>query len=1206
MAYDNLCMYCFEDRGGESVCPHCGRDSNAAVPQIQLLPGSLVYNGRFLVGRALGQDATGIVYAAYDTRRDSKLRIREYLPRDCAERLNDGGIVPIAGREDQFDAGLKKLRASVNREQDPKKRHFFFEENGTAYIAQRKNAAGASSASSASADPDDDDNGRARMVIIAIIATVVVILAAILLIKLFNGALSSDQDLPQAPTLDPNQVWIPAESPTPTPYVAPTFAALVDPDLSWMDYTYEGDVEADYQRQVTPTPRITLAPSTTTDYRSVSRRSSAADIRALQQSLVTLGWLDYTGITGEYDDATKQAVKDFQSYINKEYRPAEPLTVDGQAGPKTLRWLDETKASRPTATPTPMITASPADTGVIDANSSTSQIRTLQRALMALGILPEGNETGRYDQATAAAVRAFQTEVNRRRGFDVLEVTGKVDSLTYAYLRYYVEQYQARVTATPEITATPSPTPVATDTPEPASTSYETNATVDANSSAEDIKRVQSLLASIGMLSARGVDGVYGAGTIAAVAEFQQWVNIQRGEEILPPTGEADALTQAYLEYCQSNNLWPRGTPTPVPTATPTSTPFIPTPTPTPAPTETPTEAPTATPEPTEEPDPYENIEITVDKDSPVESILFMQQMLHDVGLLSEDGVDGKFGRGTTAAILAFQQWFNANQDEYVLPETGQFDNTTRLALEYAVDHEIYVVEPTATPTQVPTAVPTEAPTPTPVPTEVPTPEPTAEPTAEPTPAAPINLLIAFGGELVEDQVFTVTGDSVQVRWAADGDVECYYVYVNDGSGQSVASQEAITSTSFNIRTSLMNPGEVYSLTIAALPAGGTQADLVERTVTFMLPAPEPTDTPEPKPTAPPVTAPRLTLNGAEPDAEGVLHISGETFTINWESEGKVRGYLVRVSDPSGEIVYDNTTSKTSVTARSELFQRGATYTIRVTAYPEGGGDALTTTAKLRRGQSATAIPTAEPTPTPEPTEAPTPTPAPTPSPVPTVAPIGAPVIVVGGASYVEDGVTYMSGDTVIISWSADGAVESYTVYVENQDGNRVTLGPTTDTSRALNTSTLSAGTYTVTVGAKPAYGTDDDMRWSSYRFNLATTTAVPTAVPTQAPTIEPTETPAAPTPVPMNLEEPVTAQSDPQIIQQVQIRLYSLGLLSTEGTEIGALDQKTLQAVVVFQTMVNDKFGVSLPIVDPTDPYAQIDVQTLKALFQVERNDIE
>ena len=144
MAYENLCMYCFEDNGGNDVCPHCGRDARAAVPQIQLLPGTLVYHDRFLIGRALGQDASGIVYAALDTKRGTKIRIREYLPRDSARRLNSGEVVPEPGAEDAFEAGLQKLRASVEEVEDPAKRHFFFEENGTGYIAQRKNAAAAS------------------------------------------------------------------------------------------------------------------------------------------------------------------------------------------------------------------------------------------------------------------------------------------------------------------------------------------------------------------------------------------------------------------------------------------------------------------------------------------------------------------------------------------------------------------------------------------------------------------------------------------------------------------------------------------------------------------------------------------------------------------------------------------------------------------------------------------------------------------------------------------------------------------------------------------------------------------------------------------------------------------------------------------------------------------------------------------------------
>ena len=78
-------------------------------------------------------------------------------------------------------------------------------------------------------------------IILGLVALVVV--AAVLLITVFNGAMTTTRDITQSPTLDPSQIWIPETTPTATPYVAPTFAALVDPELSWMDYTYDGDGE---------------------------------------------------------------------------------------------------------------------------------------------------------------------------------------------------------------------------------------------------------------------------------------------------------------------------------------------------------------------------------------------------------------------------------------------------------------------------------------------------------------------------------------------------------------------------------------------------------------------------------------------------------------------------------------------------------------------------------------------------------------------------------------------------------------------------------------------------------------------------------------------------------------------------------------------------------------------------------------------------
>ena len=1321
MAYENLCMYCFEDLEGQTVCPHCGRDSRAAVPQIQLLPGTLVHNDRFLVGRAKRQDAAGIIYAALDTKRDNPLLIREYLPRDCAQRLNDGSVVPVAGMEDEFDAGIQKLRASVEGAEDSRKRYFFFEENGTAYVVQRKSAAAAESAGEAE-EAEAPGGGRRRILLFAGIAVAVLVIAAVLVITLFNGAVNSNRDITQTPTLDPSQIWIPDATPTATPYVAPTFAALVDPELSWMEYTYDGDVESEYQAaqnqaSATATPKPTATPRSTARYSLINGNSSEAQIRALQQRLADLGWLSSSQITGRYDAATRQAVRDFQSYINQRYNPQERLTVDGAAGPKTLQWLYEANAVRPTATPTPRVTPNPQDSQTVNERSSAARVREVQEQLITLGLLPEGSDDGRFGASTASAVRRFQQRVNQLAGYDVLEVTGTVDPQSMAFLRYYAEEWEDLRNATAEPTATPSPTPKPTATP--TTRPVETlNGVIDANATRDAIRGVQRLLINIGMLPAGSDDGIYGTATISAVADFQQWVNAQRDEETLTVNGEVDQLTLAYLQYCVDHNLLPYGTPVPA-TQAPTTAPTA-------APTAAPTDAPLV---PDDEPETPEGAqEISVGPDSDRESIRYIQEMLSAVGLMSESGIDGVYGRGTTQAVRQFQEWVNSVQGEGTLEVTGLVDNRTRVALEYAYDHELRVEQPTeaptAAPTEAPTAAPTEAPTaapteaPTPAPTEVPTPEPTEAPTAAPTEAptpeptdepedSPENagevsigpdsdpesirfvqemlsavgvmdasdvdgvygnattqavrrfqewvnsvqgsevlavtgqvddltrqaleyaydhelrieqqvqedptpepepepedepeeqgvgavgdVEIAFGDSLVGSDTVNVPEGSFTVQWRADGDIDSYYVYVEDGSGNVIVSREATDSTSFNVNTSQMVPGEVYTLHVGALPARGGRDDIVWRTVRFTLPAqqtPEPTEapTPEPEPEVGTVSAPRITVAGVAAGSSAIV-IEDDAFQISWAAEGDVERYYVRITDESGsDITEPQYTTQTVVNLRSNGMEPGMVYTLTVGALPVNGGEAdmLFSSASFMR-----AVPV-----TPEPTEVPTPEPTEVPTPEPQVANIGRPVVNIGGTAYQQDGIAYMTDSSIIISWSADGSVADYTIYVENQAGERQELGTTTDTSRTVSTQNLPAGVYTIYVGARPTNGGSEDIQWGSARFGIPAPTAQPTEVPTQAPEPEPDVPEVEDTPT---ITGPIDAFTDSETIQQLQMRLYSLGLLSTDGLEPGVLDQQTLEAVAEFQQRMNDQYGLGLEVIDPTDPESVVDAVTVNALF--------
>lgn len=1331
MAYENLCMYCFEDMNGQTVCPHCGRDSRAAVPQIQMLPGSQIYHGRFLVGRALGQDATGIVYSAFDTKKENRLRIREYLPRDCAERLNDGAVVPVAGMEDQFEAGLKKLRASVENVEDPRKRHFFFEENGTGYIAQRKSASAAAE-HDREPETEEDRGGKGRVLLFVGIAVAVLVVAAVLLITVFNGAMTTTRDITQSPTLDPSQIWIPETTPTATPYVAPTFAALVDPELSWMDYTYDGDVEQEYQQAqraaATPVPTAapTISSGDTQRYKLVNGDSSREEIRALQKRLYELGWLEKRQVTGKYDTATRQAVRDFQAHVNDHYKPRERLSVDGVAGPKTQQWLYETDVARPTAKPSPKVTPKP-DEGTVDESASASQVRRVQRQLIVLGLLPEGADDGSYGATTVAAVRRFQKRVNELAGYDVLDVTGKLDAQSLAFLDYYAEEWQTLRKATAEPTEVPDPTrkPTPTPTTRPVEILEDV---INGQSSKSDIRKVQQLLVDIGMLPGGSADGVYGSATISAVADFQQWVNDQRKEEILTVNGEVDQLTLLYLQYCKDHGMMPYGTPTPKPTKKPTPKPTM---EPTPEPTEVVLEQ-VLDVEPDLDVDvdsdrvedqaieleqPSESGAISVGPASDRESIRYVQEMLSAVGAMNANGIDGVYGKGTTRAVKRFQKWVNSVQGAGTVPEDGKVDDRTRQALEYAYEQGIDITEaadaPTALPTEEPVDEPIEMPTAQPLePEELPVEEAegaqeitvdgdsdpesiqyiqemlsatgllseddvngvydeaTADAVrrfqdwvnsaggrtvldvngrmddltrqaleyafehklrAEPEVAEPDDGLeiedeidaeplepeiseaslesvgsigaidIAFGDELSDGSVISIPEGKINVRWRAEGDVASYAVYVTDGSGASIVEQAGIRDTGFTIDTRRMNAGEVYTLRLGVLPQGGGEDDVVWQTARFMLPAPvapevEETPEPEPEPTQEPepqvgvVSAPEIAIAGIAAD-DGPIVIEADSFELRWWADGDVETYYVRVTDSNGsDIMEPQFTTRTTVSLRTVNMSVGEVYTLSVGAVPVNGGreDMVVSQAQFVRPEAAT----------PEPTEVPTP--------APQVATVGTPVVTVGGSAYQKDGITYMTDSSIIISWNADGDVESYTVYVENEVGERQELGATTDTSRTVNARSLPAGIYTIYVGALPRGGDSSDVVWGTTHF------AIPAPEVESASEVEASEdgelsgdelsseerVAQVPAAVDGAAIGAISSASDPEIIQQLQMKLYSLGLLSTEGLEPGVLDTQTLQAVAEFQQRMNDQYEAGLEIVDPADPAAVVDAVTVSAIF--------
>ncbi len=139
--YCNYCMSAIED--SENICPVCGNEDSVDVAAHHLLPGTLL-NGRFYVGKALGEGGFGITYIGRDTNLDMKVAIKEFYPNGYVNRSNTISAQVndsvTAGRKDFFIKGRERflqearVLAKFSGESGIVNVRDFFEENNTAYI----------------------------------------------------------------------------------------------------------------------------------------------------------------------------------------------------------------------------------------------------------------------------------------------------------------------------------------------------------------------------------------------------------------------------------------------------------------------------------------------------------------------------------------------------------------------------------------------------------------------------------------------------------------------------------------------------------------------------------------------------------------------------------------------------------------------------------------------------------------------------------------------------------------------------------------------------------------------------------------------------------------------------------------------------------------------------------------------------------------
>ena len=239
---------------------------------------------------------------------------------------------------------------------------------------------------------------------------------------------------------------------------------------------------------------------------STLRRGDQNDaVRVLQQYLMSYGYLSTTP-DGQFGSGTERAVKLFQE--------ANGLTADGIAGPGTLAILyggdivtyseyfgsgassgGSTGSSGGTVSATPK----PNTDIVIQWESEGEDVRQYQQRLVELGYLEQKYVTGKFNQQTVLATKAFQT-------MNDLKVDGAAgpQSLKLIYSDDALDANGVRAGS---------------------KTSHNTDTVVSdvltAGMSGEQVRALQSRLAELGYLSSSFVSGVYDAATQQAVRQFQ-------------------------------------------------------------------------------------------------------------------------------------------------------------------------------------------------------------------------------------------------------------------------------------------------------------------------------------------------------------------------------------------------------------------------------------------------------------------------------------------------------------------------------------------------------------------------------------------------------------------------------------------------------------------------------------------------------------
>ncbi|MDR1441877.1 MAG: serine/threonine protein kinase [Bifidobacteriaceae bacterium] len=139
--YELLCYGCFKEKTAP-ICPHCGFDPAAPGSFPLAMPLGTILDGRYLVGRALGQGGFGITYLGFDLTLQVRVAVKEYMPTGLIGRDQDHTSVLLLSQRHESDFESNKAKfldearilAQLGDAPNIVKVQNFFLENNTAYF----------------------------------------------------------------------------------------------------------------------------------------------------------------------------------------------------------------------------------------------------------------------------------------------------------------------------------------------------------------------------------------------------------------------------------------------------------------------------------------------------------------------------------------------------------------------------------------------------------------------------------------------------------------------------------------------------------------------------------------------------------------------------------------------------------------------------------------------------------------------------------------------------------------------------------------------------------------------------------------------------------------------------------------------------------------------------------------------------------------